>query len=204
MNKPASTYVIIAHFTESGDFFPKKGGGEHQGTFPSVSHGRCFLKSKSLNNENSSPKNTHIQSSFFARAFKSSPKSHRSKYKQNIRPKRMTWKIPHHPCWQNKMALNSWRRYKQRSRFEGRWTERKRWENSGKVKQMALAFDFPDGCPDWWAQWHRVISLTCCLHCLPIRRSLSLSLVSQTLRPGTTRQPGHSGFSLLLLFIPYR
>lgn len=22
-------------------------------------------------------------------------------------------------------------------------------ENSGKVKQMALAFDFPDGCPDW-------------------------------------------------------
>ncbi len=92
-------------------FLSKERGGRHQGTFPSVSQRWCFLKSESLNNKNSSPKNTHIQSSFSARAFKSSPKSHRSKYKQNIRPKRMTWKIPHRPCWQNKMALKSWRRY---------------------------------------------------------------------------------------------
>ncbi len=110
MNKLASTYVIIAHFTESGDFFPKKGGGDTRAPFHLCLRW-CFLKSESLNNKNSSPKNTHIQSSFSARAFKSSPKSHRSKYKQNIRPKRMTWKIPHRPCWQNKMALKSWRRY---------------------------------------------------------------------------------------------
>lgn len=65
MNKPASTYVIIAHFTESGDFFPKK-GGKHQGTFPSVSHRRRFLKRESLNNENTFPnsKNTNKKSSF--------------------------------------------------------------------------------------------------------------------------------------------
>lgn len=30
MNRPASTYVIIAHFTASGDFSPTKRGGEEK------------------------------------------------------------------------------------------------------------------------------------------------------------------------------
>lgn len=110
-------------------------------------------------------------------------------------------KISHQPGWQNKMALKSRRRQKQRSRFDGRVAERKRerWENSGKVKQMALAFDFPDGCPDWWAQWHRVVSLTCCLHRLPIRRSLSRS---RSLSRLSDAPPGHRSPTWPLWFQP--
>lgn len=92
MNKPASTYVIIAHFTESGDFFQKK-GGKHQGTFPSVSHRRRFLKRESLNNENTFPnsKNTNKKSSF-SQGHSNVAELHRNltgqNAKQNLRQKK--------------------------------------------------------------------------------------------------------------------
>lgn len=211
MNKPASTYVIIAHFTESGDFFLKK-GGKHQGTFPSVSHRRRFLKRESLNNENTFPnsKNTNKKSSF-SQGHSNVAELHCNltgqNTKQNLRQKKWLEKFHISQVDKTRWHLNPGEGRNKDPVLMAGWQrerERERWENSGKVKQMALAFDFPDGCPDWWAQWHRVVSLTCCLHRLPIRRSLSLSLVSQTLRPGTTRQPGHSGFSLLPLFTRYR
>lgn len=64
MNKPASTYVIIAYFTESGDFFLKKREETPGHLSICVSPTTLLKKRASLNNENTFPNSKNTNKKF--------------------------------------------------------------------------------------------------------------------------------------------